>query len=357
MERNQRSKSLTQIHCLGLPEAELPRKGEMDNRPETEDITRCALATPPGDTSSHGPDRLIVLQPHGEEGNRRTRLLKLHHKMSSQEHFSITFDLLDDTEYEILPAIKGTSLRDVLQGKLEKRGLEAHQVAVYVDTSSTAIPLTYDTSRLGGNHLYIKYSNETTPVNVSGSSSNRVPASRTSSTGSREEKTRKISGSQRSGRRSALSTEDISDPAVSSLLSLHDGSSRASKTKASLARKSGIFSNASKTERMDSLTELLNQYSVSGLPRQLGLLTFDTPHDDIYRLENHWSDFVENSQELSKRMKNQQDAIWELLHTEVFYIRRLKVITDLFLACLCNLQSEGLLNEASTLSFITQSCF
>ncbi|XP_076361468.1 uncharacterized protein LOC143252742 isoform X2 [Tachypleus tridentatus] len=145
-----------------------------------------------------------------------------------------------------------------------------------------------------------------------------------------------------------VSTEDLHD--LGSVISSQDVSVKTSKARSALTRRTGNFSNVSKTEkeRMDTLTELLNQYSVNGIPPQLGLLTFDIPHDDVYKLESHWSDFVENSENLHKRTKNQQDAIWELLHTEVFYIRRLKVITDLFLACLCNLQSEGILNEIDT---------
>lgn len=37
--------------------------------------------------------------------------------------------------------------------------------------------------------------------------------------------------------------------------------------------------------------------------------------------------------------------MWELLHTEVSYIRKLRVITNLFLCCLLNLQESGLLCE------------
>lgn len=46
-------------------------------------------------------------------------------------------------------------------------------------------------------------------------------------------------------------------------------------------------------------------------------------------------------------LKIQQDAIWELLTTEVFYIKRLKVIIDLFLNTLLSLQRESLLLDVS----------
>ena len=45
---------------------------------------------------------------------------------------------------------------------------------------------------------------------------------------------------------------------------------------------------------------------------------------------------------------DQQEALWELLQTEVNYIRKVKVIIDLFQSCLLNLQNEQLLNEVES---------
>ena len=65
-------------------------------------------------------------------------------------------------------------------------------------------------------------------------------------------------------------------------------------------------------------------------------------------LEEHWRSLVAaQGVQLPAKLQTQQDAIWELLSTELFYIRRLKVISDLFLNCLCNLQAECLLNDVS----------
>lgn len=177
----------------------------------------------------------------------------------------------------------------------------------------------------------------------------------------------------------------------------HDGTLKSSKgSRGQLARRSGgIFSNPFKTDRekMDQLTELLNLYSVHGIPEQPGLLGF-TPDqekwetgryklmypnsstssttssvstgstlnlnssnssisskqlsDESLFLEDHWRCIVTNWETMPKKLQNQQDAIWELLHTEVFYIKRLRVISDLFLSCLCNLQGECLLNDIDT---------
>ncbi|XP_072334726.1 pleckstrin homology domain-containing family G member 6-like isoform X2 [Scyliorhinus torazame] len=50
-------------------------------------------------------------------------------------------------------------------------------------------------------------------------------------------------------------------------------------------------------------------------------------------------------QKLSRRQSHQQEAIWEFLHTELTYLRKLKIITNLFISGLLNLQSIGILQE------------
>ncbi|WAR13734.1 PKHG5-like protein [Mya arenaria] len=52
--------------------------------------------------------------------------------------------------------------------------------------------------------------------------------------------------------------------------------------------------------------------------------------------------------DLTKRQQDQQEAIWELLQTELQYIRSTRVISDLFLCVLLNLQNELILNEIET---------
>ncbi len=48
----------------------------------------------------------------------------------------------------------------------------------------------------------------------------------------------------------------------------------------------------------------------------------------LYSLEEDWTDLVKNAINLGERVRSQQTAIWELVETEVAYIRTLKVIQD-----------------------------
>ena len=58
----------------------------------------------------------------------------------------------------------------------------------------------------------------------------------------------------------------------------------------------------------------------------MGTTQYDSAMFDI---ETHWTSVVGTPpSELSKKQKDQQEAIWELLHTEVQYIRKLQVVID-----------------------------
>ncbi|KAJ6219284.1 hypothetical protein RDWZM_005096, partial [Blomia tropicalis] len=86
--------------------------------------------------------------------------------------------------------------------------------------------------------------------------------------------------------------------------------------------------------------------TTSSSGRIISSISFDiSMESNYYYLEPEWRSIVDCSETLPVRVQNQNEAIWELLQTEVFYIRRLKVINDVFIACLLNLQNECLLTE------------
>ncbi|KAK4809883.1 hypothetical protein QYF61_022714 [Mycteria americana] len=105
------------------------------------------------------------------------------------------------------------------------------------------------------------------------------------------------------------------------------------------------------SEKLEQLASRLHAYSAFGLPKLPPQLRFDRDSweedgDEAgLVLEDSWQQIIRGTEALSRRQCHQQEAIWELLHTEATYIRKLKVITDLFLCCLLNLQESGLLCE------------
>ncbi|KAM5141079.1 pleckstrin homology domain-containing family G member 5 isoform 1-T1 [Mantella aurantiaca] len=104
-------------------------------------------------------------------------------------------------------------------------------------------------------------------------------------------------------------------------------------------------------DKMEQLESKLHSYSMFGLPKLPQQLCFDQDSweeeedDTNLSLEDSWQQIIEVPETLTRRHCHQQEAIWELIHTEATYIKKLKVITDLFLCCLLNLQESGLLCE------------
>ncbi|XP_015429523.1 PREDICTED: pleckstrin homology domain-containing family G member 5 [Dufourea novaeangliae] len=267
-------------------------------------------------------------------------------QVSSSEYFSISFDLSEDPgsldRDEFLPATKGTCLAEALNATCERRGIDLSRIEVY-DGFSTPLPiLTTDTSSLGGKHLRIT-------VKDAEKTNSRPTVQRVST---QSVSLRKTGGSyrSRSGRFFSVSTEDSSvDSEVSSSTTITSGRSSAGAAghKTSKQRWSGFFTNT-KGNKLDLLTAQLDEYNKHGVPR---LADIQMPYeltlneDALYSLEEDWRDIVHNSDQLSEKQQQQQTALWELAQTEVAYIRTLKVVTDLFMACLCSLQASNILIE------------
>uniref|UniRef100_A0A8B9S5N4 Pleckstrin homology and RhoGEF domain containing G5 n=1 Tax=Apteryx owenii TaxID=8824 RepID=A0A8B9S5N4_APTOW len=169
---------------------------------------------------------------------------------------------------------------------------------------------------------------------------------------------------QAPGRRRKNMTEFLGDASIPEPLphgssSLPSGGSGGDTWKNRAAsRFSGFFGSSIGTgpfgregDRMEQLESKLHTYSSFGLPKLPQQLRFDQDSweeegdDANLVLEDSWQDIIEGAEALTRRQCHQQEAIWELLHTEATYIRKLKVITDLFLCCLLNLQESGLLCE------------
>ncbi|XP_051011360.1 pleckstrin homology domain-containing family G member 6 isoform X2 [Acomys russatus] len=103
--------------------------------------------------------------------------------------------------------------------------------------------------------------------------------------------------------------------------------------------------------RAHELEVRLHTFSMFGMPR---LPPEDRRHweigeggDSSLPMEKSWKELVLGHKEMSRELCHQQEALWELLSTELTYLRKLKIMTDLLAAGLLNLQRVGLLTEVS----------
>ncbi|XP_064219249.1 pleckstrin homology domain-containing family G member 5 isoform X3 [Aotus nancymaae] len=303
----------------------------------------------------------------------------------SKECFTLKFDLNVNIETEIVPAMKKKSLGEVLLPVFERKGISLGKVDIYLDQSNTPLSLTFEAYRFGGHYLRVKAKpgdEGKAEQGVKDSKSLSLPILRPAGAGppalervdpqSRRESLDILApGRRRKNMSEFLGEASIpgQEPPTPSSCSLPSGSSGSTSSGDSwknraASRFSGFFSSGLSTstfgrevDKMEQLEGKLHAYGLFGLPRLPRRLRFDhdswEEEDDededednaCLRLEDSWRELIDGHEKLTRRQCHQQEAVWELLHTEASYIRKLRVITNLFLCCLLNLQESGLLCE------------
>ncbi|XP_045912376.1 pleckstrin homology domain-containing family G member 5 isoform X2 [Micropterus dolomieu] len=300
----------------------------------------------------------------------------------SKECFSLKFDLNVDINTEIVPAMKKKTLREVLGPVFERNGIELSRVDLFLDQSNTPLSLNFEAYRFGGHYLKVKARlGDELKVEQgvkdlrSLSLPNMKPSAGQSpyilnpgservehgSLGRRESIDLLGQARRRKNMTEFLGETNIPTPdtlgQIGGSLPGIGGGPDSWKNRAA-SRFSGFFSSnagagsfGKEVDRLEQLQNKLHSYMLFGLPKVPRQLSF---HHDSWEeeeeetdlaLEDSWQMLLDNSETLTRRQFHQQEAIWELLQTEATYIKKLRVITDLFLCGLLNLQESGLLTE------------
>ncbi|XP_034552121.1 pleckstrin homology domain-containing family G member 5 isoform X2 [Notolabrus celidotus] len=323
-----------------------------------------------------------------DRGERKTGGMKLvkkkprrrHTDDPSKECFSLKFDLNVDINTEIVPAMKKKTLREVLGPVFERNGIELSRVDLFLDQSNTPLSLNFEAYRFGGHYLKVKArAGDELKVEQgvkdmrSLSLPNMKPSAGQSpyiltpgtekvehgSLGRKENIDLLGQARRRKNMTEFLGEANIPSPDTLSQIggSLPGvGAGPDSWKNRAASRFSGFFSSnaapfGKEVDRLEQLQSKLHSYTLFGLPKVPRQLSF---HQDSWEeeeeetnlaLEDSWQMLLDNSETLTRRQFHQQEAIWELLQTEATYIKKLRVITDLFLCGLLNLQESGLLTE------------
>ncbi|KAM7411274.1 hypothetical protein PAMA_021322 [Pampus argenteus] len=325
-----------------------------------------------------------------DRGERKTAGMKLvkkkprrrHTDDPSKECFSLKFDLSVDINTEIVPAMKKKTLREVLGPVFERNGIELCRVDLFLDQSNTPLSLNFEAYRFGGHYLKVKArpgdelkveqsvkdlrSLSLPNMKPSGVQSPYIltPGSEKVEHGSlgRKESVDLLGQARRRKNMTEflgeanIPTPDALGQMGGSLPSAGAGpdtwkNRAASRFSVFFSSNTGAGAFGKETDRLEQLQSKLHSYTLFGLPKVPRQLSF---HQDSWEeeeeetnltLEDSWQMLLDNSETLTRRQFHQQEAIWELLHTEATYIKKLRVITDLFLSGLLNLQESGLLTE------------
>ncbi|XP_048872187.1 LOW QUALITY PROTEIN: pleckstrin homology domain-containing family G member 5 [Brienomyrus brachyistius] len=297
-----------------------------------------------------------------------------------KECFSLKFDLNVDIDPEVVPAMKKKTLQEVLGPVFERKGIELSRVDLFVDQSNTPLSLNFEAYRLGGQYLKVKARpGEELKVEqgVKNLRSLSLPIMKPSSSQSPYILT---PGSERVehgslGRHEAadllgqaarrtknlpifLGVDSIPYSDAGPQLPIVGTPSQENRKIRTTSRISVFFGSNQGTnttgkevDRVEQqLQNKLHSYTLLGLPKVPPQLIF---HRDSWEeegetnlsLEDSWQQLLDKPESLSRRQFHQQEAIWELLQTEATYIKKLRVITDLFYCCLLNLQENKFLLE------------
>ncbi|XP_008194220.1 pleckstrin homology domain-containing family G member 5 isoform X4 [Tribolium castaneum] len=295
-----------------------------DSRSEP-DCTRPLLAPP-----SVTPEPVT---PTRETPPARKHMLSRSQK-SSSECFSVNFEVGDEATWDnelFFIAQHGISLHEALAKMCDLRNIDLSQCEARLldkeTNTESFVSFTLDTGHLVGRHIRI-IAKETSNKKGTGAFYGNH--------------SRKQSGSYRPRTNTFFSSSTEEPSAVaSSTLSLHDGD----QSKKQIKQRLHAFFGNSKDNKYEALIEQLDKYSKQGIPNNVSYPTGQCPSvDALHNLEDDWREIVDCS-ELNEKQQQQQTALWELITSEVSYIRTLKVVTDLFLACLRDLQSHKLLIE------------
>jgi len=79
-------------------------------------------------------------------------------------------------------------------------------------------------------------------------------------------------------------------------------------------------------DKQELLNDILASYSSSGLPVPDIIDDDDDETALLFTLENNWTDVVRDHELLDKRQRDCQEAVWELLNTELEHISKLRVV-------------------------------
>ncbi|XP_061306330.1 pleckstrin homology domain-containing family G member 5 isoform X3 [Pezoporus flaviventris] len=353
------------MHCDGHIRFDLPPPGSILARNMS--TRSCPTRTSPasdveeeeeGQADSRGERRSSALKLPKKKARRR------HTDDPSKECFTLKFDLSINVEAEIVPAAKKKSLGEVLLPVLERKAIEPGRVDVYLEQSQTPLSLQFEAFRFGGHYLRVRAKPGDELKVEQAVQEARLAALPIVHPASTAPGQREGADSLAPGRRRKNMTEFLGDSSIPSPEpsphasgSLPTNGTDTWKNRAA-SRFSGFFGSGTsagsfgrESEKLEQLASRLHAYGTFGLPKLPPQLRFDRDSweedgDEAgLALEDSWQQIIHGAEALSRRQCHQQEAIWELLHTEATYIRKLKVITDLFLCCLLNLQESGLLCE------------
>ncbi|XP_058129775.1 uncharacterized protein LOC131285134 [Anopheles ziemanni] len=263
-------------------------------------------------------------------------------QVSSSEYFSVCFESDNNDAGVLIPATKGVRLAECLRTSLSRRSLSFSQIYV-TDNGfnnphetgmrySEPLDANMDISALAGRTLIVSERDAGAPSRPRTGA--HVTLQKAASVGNQPSVM-----SSTSRLFTSTSTDDNYDQSPKATSS---ASGKQSKQKWTIPF-------GSKGPQKSKLCELLDSYNKEIPKSTSSSSNFNNPEyiDALVGLRNLpqcWTEIV-NCVGMNEAETKIQSAIWELVTTEVYYILALQTVTDLFLACLEDIQSQNILTD------------
>lgn len=276
-----------------------------------------------------------------------------------EESFTLNIDLIGCKETVTCRVEPGTSLRYVLTKVAEEKSFDVDSVDVFVESSKTPFPIDTPTYAFARRNLHVKANKqqaktEETPLNKQHNNDDVF--------GSPQRTVGPMAGIHSDGPNTTTSDEFFLDGAsggkrkdLSQFLGVSVNATPSPKG-GGKDRRYSVPGVQNKGEKIDpkafALQEKLEQFNVHGLPpfpRLLSIGDRAINHDEeIFELEETWRKIVKNVKSLDKKEQDQMEAIWEIIKTEKNYIQNIRIIIELYMCTLLNLQASSILNGIQT---------
>ncbi|XP_050094288.1 uncharacterized protein LOC126576987 isoform X2 [Anopheles aquasalis] len=266
-------------------------------------------------------------------------------QVSSSEYFSVCFESDNNDPGIPIPATKGVSLAESLRASLSRRSLSFSQIYVIDNGFSNPhetgarytepLDANMDISCLAGRTIIV--SERDSSVTGRRSTGGHITLQKAASVGNQPSSAMMMS-STTSKLFTSTSTDDN-----------YDQSPKASSASGKQSKQKWTIPFGSKGPQKSKLCELLDSYNKEIPKSTSSSSNFNNPEyvDALVGLRNLpqcWTEIV-NSAGMSEAETKIQSAIWELVTTEVYYILALQTVTDLFLACLEDIQLQNILTD------------
>ncbi|XP_038060704.1 pleckstrin homology domain-containing family G member 5-like isoform X2 [Patiria miniata] len=300
-------------------------------------------------------------------------LAELQKRGAVKEFITVYFELRFYTQTHEIQTTRDLLLRDAIKPILATAEIDLRGIDIFIESSTSPTPLDFPTYPLSGRHLHVRAKagkNSKAVISPSFAQKTMEDGEEKEDSGEpfiatipmRKDMSKFLGVEQKeiqpTPRQSTQTLERKKD--LTKLLGINQPDpipNSKGNRRTSVATGQPVTIKDPAKEKVDpkflKLKQTLDDFMINGLPDFPALLTFTTKREDdeeCFQFEESWRAMgdEETVSQLTKKQTDQQEAIWEIIKTEVGYIKNIRIMVDFYLCTLINLQASAMLNQIET---------